>query len=246
MRLVHPAYDGRPQLADVLAFPPREQPAARAWVRAVFVASLDGAATLHGRAGGLGNDADRRLFALHRSLADVVLVGAGTVRVEGYGPAEQDAEWAELRRGRPAAPPIAVVSQHLDLDPRAPLLSGAPADARTIVITCEAAPAGRRAELASVADVIVAGGEQVDLAAAVQALAARGLSRITCEGGPTLLAHLSAAGTLDELCLTLSPVLLAGRALRITDGPILQPPLALALRSVLEDDGYLFLQYTAA
>ena len=65
-------------LAEAYAFP-----VGRSWVRAIFVASIDGAATVDGRSGGLGNETDRRIFALQRALADVVLVGAGTARAEG-------------------------------------------------------------------------------------------------------------------------------------------------------------------
>ncbi|MGH2928274.1 MAG: dihydrofolate reductase family protein, partial [Solirubrobacteraceae bacterium] len=107
------------------------------WLRATFVSSVDGAATLDGRSGGLGNATDQRIFALSRAAADVVLVGAGTVRVEGYGPAEESAEWRTLRGSRPPTPPVAVVSRCLDLDLSAPLFTDAPSYARTLVLTTE-------------------------------------------------------------------------------------------------------------
>ncbi|MDN5634462.1 MAG: dihydrofolate reductase family protein, partial [Brevibacterium sp.] len=99
-------------LHDALVFPGE----ADQWVRAVFVASVDGAATVAGHAGGLGNDIDKQLFALNRALADVILVGAGTARTEVYGPAEDDPQWRHLRANRTPTAPLAVVSHSLDLD----------------------------------------------------------------------------------------------------------------------------------
>ena len=165
-------------------------------VRGNMVGSLDGAATVDGLSGGLSSPADRRIFWLLRGLADVILVGAGTARSEGYRPTRGTHSWAALglRDGRPSAPPLALVSRSLDLDPAAPLIAQAPADARTIVITCAASPADRRAALAGVADVIVAGDDSVDLKAALSALAARGLARVLCEGGPRLLSDVIAGG----------------------------------------------------
>src|SRR5258708_23575449 len=124
-----------------------------------MVGSVDGAAAVDGLSGGLSSPADRRVFWLLRGLADVSFVGAGTTRAEGYRPTGGADNWAALgiRDGRPSAPPLALVSRSLDLDPAAPLIAQAPADARTIVITCAASPADRRAALAAVADVIVAG-----------------------------------------------------------------------------------------
>jgi riboflavin biosynthesis pyrimidine reductase len=216
----------------------------RAWVRANMVGSLDGAATVDGRSGGLSSPGDRRVFWALRTLADVILVGAGTARAEGYRPTRTKAAWAALglRAGRPDAPPLALVSQSLDLDPAAPLIADAPADARTIIITSESSPADRRAELAKAADVIVAGGDAVDLAEALSALAGRGLPRVLCEGGPRLLATLTAAGLLDELCLTLSPILAVPGPARVLAGPPLSAR-RLRLAHLLEEDGVLFARY---
>ena len=100
-----------------------------------------------------------------------------------------------------------MVSRKLDLDFAAPLFTAAPPDARTIVITCTGAPDDQRAAAAQVADVIVAGETAVDLKEAVAALRDRGLGRVLCEGGPHLLGQLAAEGLLDELCLTVTPVL---------------------------------------
>jgi riboflavin biosynthesis pyrimidine reductase len=215
----------------------------RPWLRANMVMSTDGAAALEGRSGGLSSQADRRLFALLRGLADVILAGAGTARAEGYKPVRPREVWDGLRGGRGPTPPIAVVSRALDLDPDAPLFTKAPAEARTIVITCTASPASRREALARHADVVVAGNTVVDLREAVAALHERGLGRVLCEGGPHLLAELAEASLLDELDLTVSPLLTGPGASRITAGTRF-PPHHLRLAHVLEEDGTLFCRYT--
>jgi riboflavin biosynthesis pyrimidine reductase len=217
-------------------------------VRGNMVSSLDGAASLDGLSGGLSSPADRRVFWLLRGLADVILVGAGTTRAEGYRPTRGADNWAALgiRDGRPSAPPLALVSRSLDLDPAAPLIAQAPAGARTIVITCAASPAARRAALAAVADVIVAGDDSVDLKAALSALAGRGLARVLCEGGPRLLSEVIAAGLLSELCLTLAPVVAGPGPVRVLGGSPLPAAHRLGLAHLLEEDGVLFARYVSA
>jgi riboflavin biosynthesis pyrimidine reductase len=217
------------------------------WLRASMIASVDGAATLSGRSGGLSGAADRLVFSVLRSLADVILVGAGTVTAENYRPVAPAEVWQPLREGRAPTPPIAVVTRSLALDPDGPLLSAAAGQARTIVLTSQAAPADRRAAVARHADVVVTGPDTVSPGDAVSTLAARGYRRVLVEGGPSLLGQITAAGLLDELCLTVSPVLEAGRAGRI----LAQPPWAapwragtgLRLGHVLEDEGFLLCRY---
>ena len=226
-------------LAEVYAYP-RER-----WLRANFVASADGAAYIDGRSTGLSSPDDKRIFGILRVLADVVLVGAGTARDEEYKPARRRPALASLREGRPEKTAIALVTRALDLNLTAPLFTETPPDARTIVITCAASDDELRAETAKVADVIVAGGETVDLGEALRALEARGLSRVVCEGGPHLLGDLMAAGLLDELCLSFSPTLVGPGAGRIIAG---QPSAArpLTLKHVLAGaDGFLFSRYFA-
>jgi riboflavin biosynthesis pyrimidine reductase len=229
-------------LADLYAYPSDSD---RPWVRANMIASVDGAAVIDGRSGGLGGPADRRLLAVLRALADVILVGAGTARAEKYRPARPAPALAALRQARPATPPIAVVSARLDLDPLTPLLAQAPADARTIVLTTRSAPIGRRAAIARHAELIVADTDQLTAGQIIGALATLGHARILAEGGPSLLAQITAEGLLDELCLTVSPVLAGGEARRIlSGGPAAPEPLRLA--HVLADDGYLFCRYVRA
>jgi riboflavin biosynthesis pyrimidine reductase len=226
-----------PALAEAYAYP-RER-----WLRANFVASADGAAHVDGQSTGLSGPDDKRIFGMLRVLADVVLVGAGTARVEEYKPALRRPSLASLREGRPETATIALVSRTLGLNLASPLFTETPPDARTIVITCAASDADLRAQAAKVADVIVAGEETVDLGEARRALEDRDMGRVLCEGGPHLLADLAAAGLLDELCLSLSPTLAGPGASRIISGRHF-PACPLTLKHVLAaDDGFLFFRY---
>jgi riboflavin biosynthesis pyrimidine reductase len=235
-------------LAALYGYPDLGAPPAR-WVRANMVTSLDGAATVDGRSGGLSNEADQQVFALLRAHADVILVGAGTARAERYGPVRPESEglrWAWLREGRPPSPPIAIVTRALDLDLGSELFADAPPHARTIVITTESAAPDRRAAAARTSEVIVAGEASVDLKAAVDSLAERGHQRISCEGGPHLLAQIAAAGLLDELCLTISPLLAGPGADRIVTAWLPMPGggvLPFTLAHALEDEGHLLCRY---
>ena len=226
-------------LAEAYAYP-RD-----AWLRANFVASADGAAYIDGLSGGLSSADDKRVFGILRVLADVVLVGAGTARTEEYKPARRRDSLAALRADRTATPPIALVTRTLGLNLGSPLFAEAPPDARTMVFTCEASDSELRTETAKVADVIVVGDEAVDLGALVDELAARGLTRVLCEGGPRLFGDLSAAGLVDELCLSLSPTLAGPGAGRIISGEHADAR-PLTLRQVIAaDDGFLFCRYFA-
>ena len=212
------------------------------WLRANFVESVDGAATEKGLSGELGDAADRRVFGILRRLCDVVLVGAGTVRAEGYGAMRVDDESASWRaaHGLAPQPTIAIVSGALDLDPRSSIFTEAPV--RPLVLTVETSSAAARATLGEVADVVVLGHDAVDAGAAITELTGRGLGRILCEGGPTLFGSLLAANVVDELCVTLSPVLESGDARRIARGP-LSARVDLAIAGVLSSGSTLLLRY---
>ena len=205
----------------------------RPWVLANMVCSADGAATLTGRSGGLSSPADRDLFHRLRGLADLVIVGASTVRAEGYGPARGD-----------DPPPIAVVSGSLALDWGSRFF--AEARARPLVVTSATADPARVAEAEAVADVVVAGEQRVEPGRALAAFAERGHRVVLCEGGPSLLAEIAAADCLDELCLSLAPLLAGGTSPRILAGPLPDAPVRLRIASLLEDDGMLFLRYLRA
>lgn len=234
-------------LARLYAYPAaaatRAAPGETPWLRANMIASVDGAASLNGLSGGLSGPADQLVFSVLRSLADVILVGAGTARAEKYHPVAPGEIWPQLRGGRAPTPPIAVVTRSLAMDLDGPLLSGPAGPGRTIVLTTQAAPAARREAAARRADVVVTGPDDVSPAAAVSALAARGYRRVLVEGGPSLLGQIADAGLLDEVCLTFSPVLAGGPGGRILSQAHEGLPGALRLAHVLEDNGSLLCRY---
>ncbi|WP_328937364.1 dihydrofolate reductase family protein [Streptomyces tauricus] len=238
---------GLDELAEAYAYPPgaagSEGP--EPWLRANMVSTLDGAAQHDGRSQPISSAADMRIFGTLRGLADVVIVGAETVRQEGYRPARAREDFAARRAaaGQGPAPAIAVVSASLDLDFSlrlftSPLLP-------TLLLTGAAAAPDRiaAAEKAGARVVIAGGGVGVEPARAVRALAGLGLRRLLTEGGPRLLGQLVAADVLDELCLTVSPMLTVGDAQRIAGGPSVAVPSRFELTSLLEEDGFLFSRY---
>lgn len=216
------------ELADLYAYPARPRP----WLRGNMVATLDGAAYGHdGRTGSINTPADFRVFVLLRALADVVLVGAGTVRTERYDLPRARRSLAARRVAhgeQPPAPALAVVTRQGVVPEDQGLFDGG---RRALVVTCEAAGAERLSRLRTLAGqdgVLVAGEQDVDLALAVGWLTEQnGLPRVLCEGGPQLLTALTEAGLLDELCLTWSPVLVGGDAARVLGGTPFDVPLRL-------------------
>ena len=210
------------------------------WLRVNFVSSVDGAATVDGKSRGLGGDADHRVFDILRTLCDVVLVAAGTVRTEGYGAMVLDAAAVEARvaGGLKPQPSFAIVSGSLNLDPSSDVFAKAPV--RPLVITTESAP--ENPALAQVADIVTCGSTAVDPVAMVRALVERRLTRIHCEGGPSLFGALLAADVVDELCLTVSPLLVGGQSGRIVKGDL--PDLrAMSLAGILRSEDTLLLRY---
>ncbi|MFE4592069.1 pyrimidine reductase family protein [Streptomyces laurentii] len=232
------------ELADAYAYPD-PLPEGASWLRANMVSSLDGAGQHDGRSQPLSSDADMRVFGTLRALADVVIVGAETVRQEGYRPARAREAFAERRAaaGQGPAPVIAVVTASMELDFSLPLFTEPLVP--TLVLTGAAASPERRAEAerAGVEVVIAGDGLVVQPLEVVAALAERGLRRQLTEGGPTLLGQFVAAGVIDEMCLTLSPTMTAGGAQRIAGGPVIAVPQRFAVASVLEQDGFLFTRY---
>jgi riboflavin biosynthesis pyrimidine reductase len=225
----------------------RARPDGGCWVMANMVGGLDGSAAIGGRVAALSTAPDRELFTLLRALADVVLAGAQTVRREGYRDIRLPAARVAARQaaGRPDVPRLAVVTRSLDLDWSSPAFSAPPAASRPLVITCEAAGGARLERAAEHAEVMVAGQDRVDLAQALAGLAGRGHRVVLCEGGPTLLGELVAIGRLDELCLTIAPVM-GGDPLPVSIAPAGAPLRHFALRHVLCGDGTLFLRYDRA
>ncbi|WP_176562040.1 pyrimidine reductase family protein [Mycolicibacterium palauense] len=235
------------RLAELYAYPPADpSDGGRCWVRSNFIASLDGAATLYGRSGDLAGPGDRALFQMMRELADVVLVGAGTIRVENYSGVQLGASQREARRGRGQSevPPVAIVTQsgRLDRDLRVFTNTEVP----PLVLTCTDSVPEATARLGGHAEVIDSSGAHpsaVDPEAALHALATRGLLRVLTEGGPTLQGALVEQGLLDELCLTVAPVIVAGDARRITHAP-LEKTISMRRAHLLSDEaGYLYSRY---
>jgi riboflavin biosynthesis pyrimidine reductase len=212
-------------------------------VRLNMIVSVDGGTSWNGVSGALGGPADKALFSVLRSLADVVLVASATMQGEGYGPVvlEPKIQDARRQRGQTAVPRIAVVSRACRFDWSSPFFTAA--TERPIVLTVSSAPEADRARAADVAEVIVAGEGDVDLAHAVGELGGRGAKHVLAEGGPTLNGQLARAGLLDELCVTLSPLLASGDAKRIIAGSTLDALEPLSLCSICEEDDYLFLRY---
>jgi riboflavin biosynthesis pyrimidine reductase len=215
------------------------------WLRMNFIASLDGAATQDGVSAGLGSADDKLVFDTLRLLTDVILVGAGTVRAEGYGgvcAGPADAVW-RAEHGLAAQPALAIVSARLDIAPSHPFFTEAVV--RPVVVTHAGSPIDRRRALMEVADVLVCGTDAVDLRRARVELAARGLAQVLCEGGPHLFGALIEADCVDELCLTLTPMLEGGPAGRIARGGS-QATRRMSLMHALPVGDMLFLRYTRA
>ena len=234
-------------LPALVAADVRPVPDHRPWLAVNMVASIDGAIHVDGRSGGLGGPSDLAMFRALRELPDVILAGAGTVRTEDYGPVVLGDEGRARRRSRGQAevPRLAVVSASLRLDPDARLFSDP--TRRPFVLTCAAAPDDARRRLAAVADVLVAGDTEVDVAEAMRQLRDVGAEIVLCEGGPTLNATLLAADLVDEWDQTIAPLVASGDAGRGTAGPppgVVRP---FTLRRVIvDDDGFVLVRYVRA
>lgn len=215
MRFSHPPTSD--ELLHLYAAP------ASPWTRANMVSTLDGRASgPDGRSGSINSAADQQVFACLRALSSVVVVGAGTVRAEGYGRLRAPARFREHRAatGLLEHPVLAVVTASGDLPEH--LLEPDPARGRLLVLTTGGVPRAQREHLARSLgardEIVVCGEDRVDPATAVNAFRARGLVEVLCEGGPRLLRDWVDAGVVDELCLTVRPLLLGGDGRRILDG----------------------------
>jgi riboflavin biosynthesis pyrimidine reductase len=209
------------------------------WLRVNFAESLDGAVTLDGYSAGLSGPEDKRVFGVLRMMCDALVVGAGTVRNEGYGalrPSPERRKW-RLAHGLAEYPTLVVVSRRLDLDPDQSAFADAPV--RPIVLTPTKALSS---PIESVAEIVTYAND--DLADGIDLLRERGFRHVLSEGGPNIFGALTAADLVDDLCLTLSPLLAGPGAGRITAGPPTRQPRQLELRHILSGDGQLMLRYT--
>lgn len=233
-------------LPDLYAYP---EPLSRCWVRSNFITSLDGGATLDGVSGGLAGPGDRALFKVLRELADVVLVGAGTVRMEHYGGAvlSAAARAARQRRGQAELPPIAIVTASGRLDRDMKVFTAS--EVTPIVLTSADVAVDTRSRLSGVADVLSCSDRDtatVDLGVVLDRLAAKDLLRVLTEGGPTLHAAFIESDRLDELCLTIAPTLVGGSARRIATGPGQIDAGYTRAHLIADDAGYLYTRYVRA
>nr|WP_307872806.1 pyrimidine reductase family protein [Actinoplanes ovalisporus] len=204
-------------------------------LRMNFIASADGAVTVDGLSGGLHGPGDKEIFDSLRMVCDALVVAAGTVRAENYDALRLTPEARAWRvaHGRPEFPLMVIVSRSLEFDLGQLVFSDAPI--RPIVLATGGAEA---AHLADAADVV----RVPDLGAGVAALHERGATQLLCEGGPSLFGSMIAADLVDELCLTVSPLLVGGGPGRIATGAVTVPR-RMSLRHVLTLDDMLFLRY---
>jgi riboflavin biosynthesis pyrimidine reductase len=270
---VHPNHDllhvrslGAPdrQVPVRQLFPPRD--AAETTVQAVYagvltraqaaagrphvllnmVSSTDGAVAVDGLSGGLSGSADKEVFFYLRSIADVIVVGAATAREENYGQPRLSDELRAQRvaRGQPELPRIAIVTRSMRIDWSSRLFADPTSPAGLPLVLCpgDVAP-DFRAAAEGKAELLAAGAGGVDFAAALSQLRAQGAHVVLCEGGPVINGQLLSAGLVDELCLTVSPVLVGGRGPRVSGWDDPQPAVGLQLLSCCESGGVLMLRY---
>jgi riboflavin biosynthesis pyrimidine reductase len=219
------------------------------WVRANFITSADGGATADGKTGAMAGPGDRFIFSLLRELADVIVVGAGTVRIEGYSGVHLGVAQRQRRqaRGQSEVPRLAIVTKSGRLDRDMAVFTRT--EVPPFVLTCTAAADETRRLLADLCEVVDCSGSdpaEVDEAALLAILGARGMRRILTEGGPMLLGAFVKRDMLDELCLTTAPYLVGGLARRIATGPG-QLLTRMRCAHILTDDaGYLYTRYVKA
>jgi 5-amino-6-(5-phosphoribosylamino)uracil reductase len=211
----------------------------RPWVMVNFISSADGGTAIGGKSSGLGDEDDKALFQAMRAVADVILVGSGTVEAENYRPVTLDEERRERRlaAGLTEVPVLAIVSGRLGFDPEARVFSDP--DHKPMVITGPDAEPAKLALIGDSADMVFL--EDVTPSAILARLSAARL--ILCEGGPTLVGQFVTEHLVDELNLTIAPTMIAGRSARIAHGAPAEPPLDMRLDRALFGDRSLFLRY---
>ncbi|MEE8407254.1 MAG: dihydrofolate reductase family protein [Acidimicrobiia bacterium] len=214
----------------------------RPWVMFNMVESVDGGTAVDGGASALNDADDRALFLAMRAVADVVLMGAETIRSEGMGPVRMSEEMSRYRAkaGLEGVPRMVILTRSLSLNPEARVFSDP--DERPTILTGNEADQDRLDALSEVAD--VAQIDNLDGNGIVDHLGAAKV--ILCEGGPTVNSVLMAAGMGDEINITMSPMLALGESKRIAHGEPLQPPINMRLDRVVSGDRSLFLRYIRA
>ena len=197
----------------------RPRPAGRPWLGVCMVSSIDGSTVVDSNSRSLSSPTDQEVLLTLRDLADVLIVGAATLRIEGYGPPR--------KRGQR----VGVVSRRGDVDASTPLFTSG---AGFLIVPEDAPP--------TTVESVRAGIGEVDFAGALAQLDA---NFVQAEGGALLNGSLSAADVIDELNLTISPQLAGGDGPRVTSGSV-QVSRKMRLAHVLEEDGFLFTRYLRA
>jgi riboflavin biosynthesis pyrimidine reductase len=213
------------------------------WLRGMMLTTLDGAVVgADGRSKSISSGSDQVVFAATRRLCDVALIGAGTFRAERYRPMKAKPADAAARAeaGLAPAPVVAIVSDSLDLPWDEALFTES--DVRPLVLTTDRADPASLATARRYADVVTSPGPVIAPASLLDELARRGLRRVVCEGGPRLLGTLAAAGLVDEIDLTVAPLMTSGGQV-VTGSPLESPHHHSLTQVITADDGYLFLRY---
>jgi riboflavin biosynthesis pyrimidine reductase len=210
-------------------------------VVAAMIASVDGRTAVKGRSVGLGHPADRALLRELRAAVDVILVGTATLRAERYANLLDDDQRAQrVAAGLEPEPIVATISRRLDLPHDIPLLAEPTARVQVYTEVAGEVPS----EGAWVAVHRFEPGTLTMPAVLEHLRTERGALAILCEGGPTLLRELVVADCVDDLLLTIAPMMVAGDAPTLLRGPEIEPPAGLALRTIHRADDHLFLHYT--
>ncbi|MBY6414497.1 pyrimidine reductase family protein [Rhodococcus sp. BP-252] len=218
----------------------------RPWVRVNFVSSVDGAVSADGVSAGLGTPSDKRVFGALRALADVVVVGAGTVRAEDYGGVHlaDDERERRIAAGQSPVPRIVVVTASASLDPQSRLFTDTEVSP-TVVTASSSSPEARRRLEAAGARVVVDDGD-VTPAAVTAELERAGERRVLLEGGPGLFGTFLDDDAVDEICSTVSPVAVAGSAGRIAHSEHASMRAMNRAHVLADDDGTLLTRWVRA
>ncbi len=224
----------------------RPTPAGRPWLMINMIASADGAVAVDDTSAGLGNPADEAVFSAVRACADWIVAAAGTVRAERYGlprpgPASRR---ARLAVGRAERPRLAVVSASLDLDLGLPLFADQrPGEDPPVILAGSAAASEAVERLGTVSEVVRLPSPRPQPAEILAELDRRGAGVVLSEGGPSFNAQLADAGVIDELCLSVAPLVAGGTGPRILHGSMRSVPLRMRVDHLLEASDTLFVRY---
>ena len=216
----------------------------RPWVTLNMISSINGVATSSGLSGELGSKGDKLIFNSLRASADFILLGAGTAKAEKYGMPNisEDAQIRRTSRGQTDIPRLVIISKRLEFDDDLKFLNALNdgASATPIIYTTQNAPAKNKTWLSERAEIREAGKENIDLAEVISDLKGK---IILVEGGPTLNGHLLEADLIDELCLTLSPMIVNENGPHIISGDLKQPKNMKLIQVLADEDSMLYLRF---